>query len=277
LQDVASKLATTDIPVGQITTARFIVQGALMVPVILLMGLNWRVSGRMVKFLAQRAFFLILSNYFFVMAVAVMPIADALTIAFILPFILLWFGKTLFKDEIGPHRIWASLVGFSGALLVIQPSLNAFGLVALFPLGTAFSFAAYILTTRKMAGYMHPVTMQLHTSIMGIVMCLPVMLWADDTGWKEFDPLMPQGLNWLWLFGVGFWAAISHMSMTYALKFAPSTTLAPLHYFEIVAAVALGYLVFGDFPNRMTWSGIAVIIASGLYIIHRERLAQRRS
>ncbi|MFB0993614.1 MAG: EamA/RhaT family transporter, partial [Paracoccaceae bacterium] len=72
LQDVASKLATTDIPVGQITTARFIVQGALMVPVILLMGLNWRVSGRMVKFLAQRAFFLILSNYFFVMAVAVM-------------------------------------------------------------------------------------------------------------------------------------------------------------------------------------------------------------
>jgi drug/metabolite transporter (DMT)-like permease len=63
--------------------------------------------------------------------------------------------------------------------------------------------------------------------------------------------------------------------MTYALRFAPSATLAPLHYLEIVAAVALGYLVFGDFPNAMTWAGIAVIVGSGLYIIHRERITAR--
>jgi drug/metabolite transporter (DMT)-like permease len=86
---------------------------------------------------------------------------------------------------------------------------------------------------------------------------------------------MPAGLNWLWLFGVGFWAAVSHMCMTYALKFAPSATLAPLHYSEIIAAVALGYLIFDDFPNLLTWAGIAVITGSGLYIIHRERLSAR--
>jgi drug/metabolite transporter (DMT)-like permease len=74
---------------------------------------------------------------------------------------------------------------------------------------------------------------------------------------------------------VGFWAALSHICMTYALKFAPSATLAPLHYLEIAAAVALGYAVFGDFPNRMTWAGIAVIVASGLYLVHRERLTAR--
>ena len=72
-----------------------------------------------------------------------------------------------------------------------------------------------------------------------------------------------RGSHWLWLFGVGFWAAVSHMCMTYALKFAPSATLAPLHYLEIVAAVTLGYLVFGDFPNAMTWAGIAVIVVFG--------------
>jgi drug/metabolite transporter (DMT)-like permease len=64
--------------------------------------------------------------------------------------------------------------------------------------------------------------------------------------------------------------------MTYALKFAPSATLAPLHYLEIISAVALGYLVFGDFPNAMTWAGIAVITSSGMYIIYRERVAARR-
>ncbi len=66
------------------------------------------------------------------------------------------------------------------------------------------------------------------------------------------------------------------MCMTYALKFAPSATLAPLHYLEIVAAVALGYLIFNDFPNPLTWAGIAVIVSSGLYIIHRERMVARQ-
>jgi drug/metabolite transporter (DMT)-like permease len=102
-----------------------------------------------------------------------------------------------------------------------------------------------------------------------------VMVLADGSGVGALDPVMPGGILWLWLFGVGFWAAVSHMCMTYALKFAPSATLAPLHYSEIVVAVALGLAVFGDFPNAMTWAGIGVIVASGLYVIHRERLAAR--
>jgi drug/metabolite transporter (DMT)-like permease len=65
------------------------------------------------------------------------------------------------------------------------------------------------------------------------------------------------------------------MSMTYALRFAPSATLAPLHYLEMVPAALFSFLVFGDFPNPLTWCGIAVIFASGLYVIHRERIAHR--
>jgi drug/metabolite transporter (DMT)-like permease len=60
--------------------------------------------------------------------------------------------------------------------------------------------------------------------------------------------------------------------MTVALKYAPASTLAPLHYLEIISAVFLGYMVFGDFPNWMTWAGIVVIVGSGIYVIHRERL-----
>ena len=277
LLDVASKLAAATVPVGQITTARFVVQGALMLPIGLAMRLNWRMSPRLAGLTALRAVFLILSTYCFVAAVSVMPIADALAIAFVEPFILLILGRVIFGDEVGPRRIGASVVGFGGALLVIQPSLAAFGMVALFPLGTAFAFAFYMLVTRAMSRTMHPVAMQLHTSLAGIVICVPVMWLADGSGVASLDPVLPVGLAWLWLFGVGFWASISHMAMTYALKFAPSATLAPLHYFEIVAAVALGYLVFGDFPNSLTWAGILVIVASGLYIIHRERTVARRA
>src|SRR5690606_37910640 len=135
-----------------------------------------------------RALFLILSTYSFVAAVQVMPIADALAIAFVEPFIPLILGRFLFGDEVGPRRIAASLVGFGGALLVIQPSLAAFGLVALWPLGTAFFFAFYMLATRQISRSMHPVTMQLHTSLAGMAVLLPVMLLADLWALPTLDP-----------------------------------------------------------------------------------------
>lgn len=275
LLDVASKLAAQTIPVGQITGARFVIQGVLMLPVVLLMRLPFGMSRRALGLTVIRTVFLILSTYSFVAAIQFMPIADALAIVFIEPFIILILGHFLFGDEVGPRRIWASVVGFGGSLMVIQPSLVAFGPVALFPLGTALFFALYMLVTRQLSGELHPVVMQFQTSLIGSLICVPLLWLFDGSGIVELDPVMPQGWAWLWLFGVGFWAAVSHMCMTYALKFAPSATLAPLHYLELVSAVILGYLVFGDFPNLLTWTGIAVIVASGLYIIHRERLSAR--
>jgi drug/metabolite transporter (DMT)-like permease len=276
LLDVAAKLAADTIPVGQITAARFLLQGLLMLPVVLVMRLDWAMPPRAMALVALRAVFLILSTYCFVAAIQVMPLADALAIVFVAPFVLLILGKFLYGEQVGPRRIAASVVGFGGAMLVIQPSLTVFGLVALFPLGTAFFFAFYMLITRQLSVGIHPVTMQMHTSIAGTLICLPVLWLMDGGGVASLDPVMPQGWAWVWLLGVGFWGAVSHMCMTYALKFAPSATLAPLQYLEIVTAVGLGYLVFGDFPDAITWVGIAVIVASGLYVIHRERELARR-
>jgi len=276
LLDVAAKLAAEGgVPVGQITFARFAVQAALMLPVMWIMGLRLGLTPRALAYTCLRALFLLVSTFAFVSGIEVMPIADALAIAFVEPFILLILGHFIFGDQVGPRRIAACVVGFGGALLVIQPSLAAFGVVALWPLATAFLFAFYMLVTRAMSAWMHPVAMQFHTSWTGLLMCLPVLVLADGSGIPSLDPIWPEGWNWLWLFGVGFWAAVSHLCMTYALKYAPSATLAPLHYSEIITAVILGYLIFGDFPNAMTWTGILVIVSSGLYIIHRERLQAR--
>lgn len=276
LLDVCAKLASASLPVGQITLARFVVQAALMLPVAAIMGEWGRMDARLTGLLVLRALLLVLSTYCFIAGIAVMPIADALAIVFVEPFILLLLGHLLFGDTVGPRRIAASVVGFAGALLVIQPAFATFGLVTLFPLGTAFLFAFYMLVTRAMSARLHPVPMQLHTALAGTLICAPVILWADGRGLPGLDPEMPQGVVWLWLFGVGFWATISHMCMTWALRLAPASTVAPLHYFEIVVAVALGFLVFGDFPNLMTWAGIAIITGSGLYVIWRERVTASR-
>lgn len=276
LIDVASKLAAQEVPVGVVTLGRYVVQAALMLPIVLGMGLGLTMTRRALWLTVARAAVSILATYCFVAAVKVMPVADALAIAFVEPFVILLIGALWLKEQVGPRRLGAAAVGFLGALFVIQPSFSVFGAVALFPLGTAFFFALYMLVTRELSRHMHPVTMQLHTALVAVILCLPVLVLGDRLGEPSLALLWPEGIFLLWVFCVGLAATVSHMAMTYALKFAPSATLAPLHYLEMVTATLFGYLVFGDFPNALTWVGIAIIAASGLYVIHRERMVARR-
>lgn len=275
LIDVSSKLAAQAVPVGTVTLGRFVVQATLMAPVLPLMGLGFGLERRAMGLMALRSLMSVLSTFCFIAAVRVMPIADALAIAFLEPFIILLIARLVLKEQVGPRRTGAAIVGFCGSLLVIQPAFVHFGLVALFPLGTAFSFALYILVTRSLAHLVHPVAMQFHTALWAGAICLPLLALGGPLGEPSMTFAWPVGIFWVWCASVGVAATISHMAMTYALKFAPSSTLAPLHYLEIVPAALFAYLVFGDFPNGLTWCGIAVIIGSGLYVIHRERLSAR--
>ncbi|SPH16751.1 Riboflavin transporter [Defluviimonas aquaemixtae] len=275
LIDVASKLAAQAVPVGVIVLGRGVVQAALMLPVVLVMGLRLHLSRRALRLAALRALLLVSSTYCFVAAVRVMPIADALAIAFVEPFIILLIGRLVLSEQVGPRRLAACAVGFIGSLFVIQPSFAAFGPVAFFPLGTALSFALYMLVTRRLSREVHPVAMQFHTALLAAILCLPLLALGTAADVASLTFAAPKGIFWLWVFCVGLASAVAHLAMTYALKFAPSATLAPLHYLEIVTATVLGYLVFGDFPNSLTWTGIAIIVASGLYVIHRERQVAR--
>jgi drug/metabolite transporter (DMT)-like permease len=276
LLDVAAKLASSSIPVGQITAARFIVQCALMAPFIWIMGLSLRVARGHRLALVSRALFLLFATFCFITAIRVMPLADALAIVFVAPFIVLLVGKFYLGEDVGPRRVSAALVGFVGVLFVIQPSFAAFGAVAFIPLGTAVAFAFYILVTRGLSRQMHPVTMQFHTGLIASLLCLPILLIAQGSGSDLFDPVWPKGLAWLWLLGAGFFATLSHMMMTYALSLAPSATLAPLQYFELPVATFFGYLVFNEFPNTLSLIGIVIIIGAGLYMIHRERVTAKQ-
>lgn len=275
LIDVASKLAAQGVPVGVIVLGRGVVQSALMLPFVLVMGLSLRLTPRSLGLILLRALMLVVSTYCFVAAVRVMPIADALAIVFVEPFVILLIGRFAYGEQVGPRRLGACALGFLGSLLVIQPSFAEFGAVALFPLGTAVSFALYIIVTRQLSRDLHPVPMQFHTALFTGLLCLPLLAAGTAAGEPSLTFAAPEGIFWLWVFCVGLASAVSHMAMTYALKFAPSSTLAPLHYLEIVTATALGYLIFSDFPNGLTWAGIAIIVTSGLYVIHRERTLAR--
>lgn len=271
LIDVFSKLAAGTLAVGQVTAARFAVQGALMLPFALGAGLG--LPRALLGPLLLRAACLVVSTFAFVSAIDRMPLADALAIVFVMPFVLLILGRLVMGDAVGPRRVAACAVGFAGALLVVQPSFAEFGAVALWPLLTAVAFAGYMLVTRGLSGRIGGAAMQVHTSVLATLMCLPFLLMGEWRGWEALDPSMPDAQGSLWLLGVGAASALSHWLMTEALRCAPSATLAPLQYLEIVSAAALSWWVWGDWPDGLTWAGIGVIVLSGLYVVHRERLA----
>ncbi len=247
-----------------------------MAPFIWIMRLSLRVARRQWLALVSRAILLLFATFCFIAAIRVMPLADALAIVFVAPFIVLLVGKFYLGEDVGPRRVGAALVGFVGVLFVIQPSFAAFGAVALIPLATAVTFAFYILVTRGLSRQIHPVTLQFHTGLVASLFCIPILILAHGSGSEFFDPVWPTKIAWLLLLGVGFFATLSHMMMTYALSLAPSATLAPLQYFELPVATFFGYLVFNDFPNTLSLIGIMIIISAGLYMIHRERVTAKQ-
>ena len=275
LIDVAAKMAAQHVTVTQVTAARYGFQIVLMLPLMLVSGGLGALPRGAFPFLLLRAVAGLVSTYSFVAAVQVMPIADALAIVFVEPFILMALGFLLFGDRVGPRRIIASLIGFGGALLVIQPNFAIFGAVALWPLVTAVAFAFYVLVTRRLSRALSPVAMNFHTAWIAVLLMLPVL----GLGQLWHVPLLalswPAPVVWLQLVGVALAATVSHLFISYALRFAPSATLAPLHYLEIVSAAAFGWLFFRDWPNLTSWAGITIITASGLFLIWREHQLDR--
>ena len=224
-----------------------------------------------------RATLILIGTGSFVSAIKYMPLADAMAIFFVEPFMVTLLGGFVLGETVGYRRLIACLIGFFGALFIIKPSFSLFGMVAFLPLLTAFSFTFYIFITRKMAQNMHPVTLQAYTALAAVIILLPIIIWANGTNIELLDPITPSLKAIFLLLGVGIAAIIAHLFITFALSMAPATIIAPLQYFEIVTATLFGYLFFSDFPDKWTFLGVFIIILSGVYVILREHKAQKFS
>ncbi len=271
LIDIFAKLAIATVPSAQITAVRFILQVVFILPIVVVRGslfdLTWRKTGLH----ALRGGLLVITMLSFITTLKVMEVADAIAIFFVEPIILTILGSIFLKETIGWRRYTACGVGFFGALLVIQPSMQEVGLIALLPIVAAFGLAVFLLVTRMVAQNEDPWSMQFHAGIWGGLFCL-VLLWlGEGSGSSIFDPVWPKGNTWFYLLGVGVTATISGVLGVYAYRSAPASVLAPLQYLEIVSATIFGWLVFDHLPDALKWLGIAIIIGSGLYIIWRER------
>jgi len=165
-------------------------------------------------------------------------------------------------EKVGIRRWGAVVVGFIGTLIIIRPGLQAFNPGVILALGAGTSLAVYLLMTRRIAGNRNAMLTTYHTSLMGAAVLslavIPFWQWPTINQW---------GLMAL----LALIATSGHFLIVRAYDHAEVSLLAPLGYTEMIMATVAGWWFFGDFPDRWTFLGVAILIASAIYISFRER------
>ena len=272
--DACAKWLGQTLPATEVSAGRFLIQMSLLTPLFYLMGyrLHWGVLSISE---AARGFCLAMATWLFFLALKSLPMAEAISIFFIEPMILTILAALILKERFRSRRIIAIIIGFIGAIIVIQPSFDIFGWPALLPLGTAFFFALYMIITRIVAQAKHPIEAQISMSFFALLTILILAGINDYTALEATDWRMPTAMEWGVMLILGMVATTGHLMVVFALQRADAGLLAPFQYLEVVTASLLGYVIFGDIPNQTTILGVSIIIGSGLYLIHRERLATK--
>jgi drug/metabolite transporter (DMT)-like permease len=274
LMDAIGKwLAMVDnMPPATVTFMRFFIQCWLMFFILLIVG---GFAAMRTQYLAGnliRGALMGFGGLCFFTAVNYMPLADAMAVFFAEPLILTLFSAIFLKEKVGWRRFSAVGIGLIGTMIVIQPSFEIFGAVSLLPLATAVTFAIYLILNRKYGAKESPLVMQFYAGVGGWMFAGVAMIFGTAAGLGDLSFGLPHGIQpWLLLLLLGTIGTVSHLMVVQAFKLAPASVLAPFQYLEIVNAVLVGLIVFGDFPTPSKWCGIAIIVGSGFYVFMRER------
>lgn len=267
--DAIAKGLSGSVSPGQVAWSRFFFQTLILLPFVLRAG-ALRVRGRL-WIHAARGFLIALATLLFFTSLGKLPLADAISIFFVEPFILTLLAALVLGERIGWRRMLAVAVGFCGALVIIRPSYAVFGVTALLPMGAALAFACYVVLTRWLVREESVVTMQFTAGLFGAATMTAGLWFGMEAGIEMLTPAWPTAREWLLLAALGAIGTSGHMLIVQAIRRVGASLVAPFQYLEIISATLLGLVFFGDFPDTTTWLGVAIIVGSGLFVFFRER------
>lgn len=203
------------------------------------------------------------SSILFVYGVRQMTMAQATTISFLSPMLITILSIPLLGESVGPRRWAAVAAGMLGMLVIVRPGMGGFQPAALFGVASSVCWALALIITRKISNSDTPQTTVLWSA--GIGTAVLTLMLPFQAVWPN-----PKQLGLSLVLGVlasgGQWVVIL------AHRMAPASLLAPFFYGQLLWVTGLGFLVFGNLPDHWTLTGAAIIIASGVYTAHRERV-----
>lgn len=253
IRDGFAKYLTTDLPVFAIAWGTYLSAAVFAVPIALTRHGRAAILPAGLPSQTARTLLLVASMTVFFFSIRTVPLANAIAAYFVAPFVAAALAPLVLKEPLTWKIATAVTCGFVGVLLVLRPEGN-FDANILWSVAAGLFFALYMLATRLAARQAPPLAALSYQSFLGAIVLTPFALMAGIDGIEAF-----LGLFVL----VGIFQCTSHGLSIAAFRFAPAGVLAPLVYLEIVAAVIVGLVAFGDWPEPQTWIGIAVIMAAG--------------
>ncbi len=266
IMDGFAKYLSADLPVFQITWARYFFTVAFTLPIMFFFFRENLVWTDKPKLQFIRGLILLTANICFFYAISVISLAKALTLAFVAPLIVTAFSPVFLGEKVGFRRWSAVIIGFIGSLVVIRPGFVEINLASIAALGTGVMYGFYLIITRKLSTSDNPLLTLLLTGVVGVVIISTVM---------PFVWVKPTSYQWSMMAAIGIFACIGHFFLILSLKYADASKLAPFSYFEIITNIIIGYYFFRDFPDNWTFLGLFIIVLSGIYISRRENLVKK--
>ncbi len=268
LLDAAAKYLSHVIPALEIAWCRYFVNFVLAVAFFR----PWRrwsdYATKRPWLQATRAMLLLVTTLFSFVAVRYLPLAIISSVQFAGPLLATALAGPVLGEWPGPRRWAAVTVGFIGVLVIIRPDSAAFNPATLLSVGSALCYAFYSLATRTLSATDSSSGLAIYAAGLATIALTPTL---------PVVAIMPP--TWLIaavLVSTGVFGGLGHWLLIMALRDAPPTVLAPFNYTQIIWAITLGYVLFGDLPDHNTLIGAAMIVASGLYALYRERVRRDR-
>ncbi|MEM9249608.1 MAG: DMT family transporter [Pseudomonadota bacterium] len=270
LADAIVKILGDAVPLAMVIFLRFLIQAVLLIPLTLGRGASLALPRAVWPIMVVRTALHLCGIALMFLALRFMPLADAIAIAYVMPFFVLLAGWFWLGERVGPRRLITCCVGFAGTLLILKPSFAALGPVALLPVAVAVVFSVFMLLTRVVSRAIPPLELQAVNGFLGAALMAPFLGLGLAIDAPELALVWPDGRQMVLLLLIGGLGTVAHLFLTWSLSVAPASTLAPIQYLEIPVAVLLGLVIFREFPDGLAILGIAVVMACGLYLIWRE-------
>jgi drug/metabolite transporter (DMT)-like permease len=263
--DAMAKYLSLSLPSIEIAWIRFLVFAMIFLPAMLTTKPNVFRSTRP-SLQVWRGVALLSSSLFFITGLRFLPIAAASATSFVAPIFVTALSIAFLSEKVGLRRWLATIVGLFGVMIIVRPGSSAFHLAAVLPIISAFGWACTLIMTRMISGKDGAITTMAYSSVVGLIILTALV----PFGW-----ITPSWRDIFLGVCVGLASTTGQWIVVLAFRYGDASVLAPFSYSQLVWVTVLGFLIFGEIPDLWTLVGAAVIIASGLYTAHRERL--RRS
>ncbi len=261
--DATSKYLSKTLPSIEITWIRFLVFALIMIPAMVPGSPLFALRTQRPVLQVTRGMALFGSSLLFISGLGFLPIAEASATSFVAPLFVTALSIFFLGEKVGMRRWIATAIGLVGVLIVLRPGTSAFHPAAVFPVASAFAWATCLVMTRRMSGQERAMVTMTYSAIVGLVVvsALVPVVWVTPT-WHDI------------LFGtiVGVASTAGQWIVVLAFRYAGASVLAPFSYVQLLWVTFLGFVIFGEVPDIWTIAGAAVIVASGLYTAHRERV-----